>query len=260
MENNKIRTKNLVTNRLGIAKHGIIFESGQEKKAVHIGKTISRLKLLAKWLGRIGSGLVAVSLLGIVVIYIPLGFAELKYVIINSQVGRGVRIVNKQIQNFEITESKFKPLEKPEWDVPDEGYSINIPKIMAVSRVVAEVDANNQVAYQAALKRGVAEAAGLGHPGMKGTTYLFAHSVGNRVDFARYNAVFYLLDKLEAGDKIEVVYKTKLFKYEVAERKVILANDVEYLIPQWEEERLILQTCYPPGTTWKRLIVIAQRI
>ncbi|MCD8484243.1 sortase [Candidatus Woesebacteria bacterium] len=29
------------------------------------------------------------------------------------------------------------------------------------------------------------------------------------------------------------------------------------MAPQTEREQLILQTCYPPGTTWKRLLIIA---
>ena len=150
--------------------------------------------------------------------------------------------------------------EKPEWKVPDEKYSVFIPQIGAISRVIPEVDAGDPGIYQAALKQGVAEAAGLGHPGQAETTYLFAHSVESKVDIARYNAVFYLLHKLVAGDKIEVVYQGRLYKYEVRGREILAATDVKYLVPQSQEEKLVLATCYPPGTTWKRLVVIAKRV
>ena len=104
----------------------------------------------------------------------------------------------------------------------------------------------------------MAEAAGLGHPGSGGTTYLFAHSTDSPINFARYNAVFYLLDKLEVGDGIEVVYRGKLYKYEVTKFQVLDAGDVRYLTPQRTEEILVLQTCYPAGTFWKRLVVVAR--
>jgi sortase A len=80
------------------------------------------------------------------------------------------------------------------------------------------------------------------------------------LDFARYNAVFYLLDKLTIGDEIQSVYKNELYKYQMVQREILLPNDTKYLVPQNLAEKLVLQTCYPPGTTWKRLIVIAKRI
>jgi len=94
------------------------------------------------------------------------------------------------------------------------------------------VDPGEKQEYQWALKLGVAEAAGLAHPGQKGTTYLFAHSVGTRADFARYNAIFYLLHKLETGDGVEVVYQGKLYKYEVVAKEILAAGDLKYLQPQ----------------------------
>jgi LPXTG-site transpeptidase (sortase) family protein len=163
--------------------------------------------------------------------------------------------------------TKERPAVKPgeenlprDWAVPDTNYSIYIPRIYAISRVSPNVDAGDPKVYLPALKTGVAEALGLSHPGQAGTTYLFAHSVGTRWDFARYNAVFYLLEKLEIGDRVEIVYDGKLYKYEIAEREILAASDTRYLVPQIISEKLVLATCYPPGTTWKRLVVVAKRI
>lgn len=77
------------------------------------------------------------------------------------------------------------------------------------------------------------------------------------MNFSRYNAVFYLLDKLEAGDRIEIYYKGNYYHYAMEKKEVLEASDLRYFIPQYQEERLILQTCWPPGTTKKRLVVIA---
>lgn len=149
--------------------------------------------------------------------------------------------------------------EAAKWEVPDINYSVYVKKIGAISVVIPEVDASNFNEYSLALKKGVAEAAGLSHPGKTGTTYLFAHSVGSRADYARYNAVFYLLHRVEEGDGVEVFYQRKLFKYTVLRKEILGARDVRYLIPQKEKELLVLSTCYPPGTSWKRLVVVAER-
>ncbi|MBI2587198.1 sortase, partial [Candidatus Amesbacteria bacterium] len=110
-----------------------------------------------------------------------------------------------------------------------------------------------------ALKMGVAEAKGLAHPGQIGTTFLFAHSVASPLDYARYNAVFYLLDKLVVGDDIEVVYKNKLFKYQVTSVQRLASSDTRYLRPQGDEALLVLQTCWPAGTRVGRLVLTAKR-
>ncbi|KKT57956.1 MAG: secreted enzyme, sortase [Candidatus Amesbacteria bacterium GW2011_GWB1_47_19] len=187
---------------------------------------------------------------------------ELKYVWIRTPLGRTVQrfeqlpppqlVVENELGNTAIQ------AEQPGWKVPDDNYSLFIPEIGAISRVISAVDAGDANEYLPALQQGVAEAKGMAHPGEKGTTYLFAHSVGSRADFARYNAVFYLLHKLETGDKVEVVYGGRLFKYEVEIREILEPKNVKYLVPQSEEEKLVLATCYPPGTTWKRLVVVAK--
>ena len=67
---------------------------------------------------------------------------------------------------------------------------------------------------------------------------------------------FYLLDKLEAGDEIEVFYNDYRYFYQVLEAKVTEASDVSFLLSG--KEQLVLQTCWPLGTNLKRFVVIAQ--
>lgn len=191
---------------------------------------------------------------GLGVIYEPLLVAQGRYVAIQHGL--------VEVEPATETPSKLGSAleEKPAWEVPDAQYSVYIPKIGAKANVITNVNAASETEYQEALKRGVAEAANLSHPGEMGTTYLFSHSVGSPVSFARYNAVFYLLDKLEIGDRVEVMYRGKLYKYQVNQREILKPDDVKYLRPQFTEEQVVLQTCYPPGTTWNRLYVVGQRI
>jgi LPXTG-site transpeptidase (sortase) family protein len=143
----------------------------------------------------------------------------------------------------------------------DTEFGILIPKIGANAKIFPNVDASNSNSFLDVLKHGVAHAAGTVFPGMNGNIYLFAHSTDNFWNVGRYNAIFYLLKNLTAGDQIVMYYQDKRFDYVVMETRVVDANDVSYIVNgrNATQETLILQTCWPPGTTWKRFLVIAKR-
>ncbi len=140
-------------------------------------------------------------------------------------------------------------------------FGIVIPKLAANAPVFANVNPFNKSEYLSVLKSGVAHAKGTALPGEEGNVYLFAHSTDSFLNVGRYNAVFYLIGKLEKGDEIDIFYKGERFKYEVVEKKVVPSADIKYLRnTKNKEEMLTLQTCYPPGTTLKRLIVISKKV
>ena len=142
---------------------------------------------------------------------------------------------------------------------PDTDFSIVIPKIGASSKVFANVDASDQNQFLPVLLKGVAHAAGTVFPGMNGNIYLFAHSTDNFWDVGRYNAVFYLLKDLQKGDQIVIFYQNVRHNYVVTDKKIVDPSDVSYLVNSQKQskEQLILQTCWPPGTTFQRLLVFA---
>lgn len=139
----------------------------------------------------------------------------------------------------------------------DEDFGIVIPKIGANAKIFPEIDPLSPQEFLPILKQGVAHAKGTAFPGQGEKIYLFAHSADAFYNVGRYNAVFYLIGKLEKGDEIDIYYNRYLYKYKVEEKKVVSPNAVDYLSPSGEEI-LILQTCYPPGTTLRRLIVTAK--
>lgn len=142
----------------------------------------------------------------------------------------------------------------------DPNFSIIVEKIGADAPVIANVDASNKTVYEAALKKGVAHALGTAFPGQAGVSYLFAHSTDTIFNVPRFNAVFYLLKELERGDRIVIFFDGKRFDYTVIERKITEPADVSYFTLKTDEQILVLQTCYPPGTTWKRLLVVAKPV
>src|SRR3990167_2958370 len=142
----------------------------------------------------------------------------------------------------------------------DPNFSIIVEKIGADAPVIANVDASNKTVYTEALKRGVAHALGTAFPGQPGVSYLFAHSTDTIFNVPRFNAVFYLLKDMVAGDKVVLFFAGRRYDYIVVETKITEPEDVSYFTLKTQEQILVLQTCYPPGTTWKRLLVIARPV
>ena len=195
-----------------------------------------------------GNILSLIGLAIVVFIFWPVIKEEVKYNI--DRAGR-VRYVigTEQLNTFE------RPLSPP-----NEDFSIVIPKIAAVAPIIPAVDASDPKVYLPALRKGVAHAAGTKYPGQEGNVFLFAHSTDTFYNVSQYNAIFYLIGKLNAGDEIDIFYEGKLIRYEVYDKKVVSADSSQYFGTIGDGKTLTLQTCYPPGTTLKRLVVLAKEV
>lgn len=142
----------------------------------------------------------------------------------------------------------------------DTNFSIIIPAIGASAKVYPNIDPGNPEVFLPILQKGIAHAKGTVFPGMKGNTYLFAHSTDNFWDVGRYNALFYLLKDVKNGDEIAVFFQGIRHNYIVTESRIVGPSDVSYIVNAHDQntEQLVLQTCWPPGTTLQRLIVFAR--
>lgn len=143
---------------------------------------------------------------------------------------------------------------------PSTDFALVIPAIWAAAPVVENVDPYDSRLYQKALTRGVAHARGSGLPGEGGNIFLFAHSSRDLITARQFNSVFYLLHKLEKGDEIRVWYQGVEHIYAVTSLDFVAPSAVSYLTTPTAVETLRLMTCWPPGTTYKRLIVTAHRV
>jgi LPXTG-site transpeptidase (sortase) family protein len=147
--------------------------------------------------------------------------------------------------------------------VPIEEFSITIPKINAFAKIERNVSPFDKKEYLPILEKEiVAHAKNTSLPGQKNNAvYLFAHSTNQGIQMVRKNSIFYLLGELKNSDQILINYNGEVYKYRVYNQKVVNASEVEYLNYKEEgKEILILQTCWPLGTDWKRLLVFAERI
>lgn len=137
-------------------------------------------------------------------------------------------------------------------------FGIIIPKIGANAPIYPNVDSSKPDAYLPILSKGVAHALGTVFPGVSGNIYLYAHSTDSFWNVGRYNAIFYLLKELENGDEIDVFYDGVRYIYRVVNKIVVDPSDINWLTEPVAYEQLTLQTCWPPGTTLKRLLVFAR--
>lgn len=137
-------------------------------------------------------------------------------------------------------------------------YGIVIEKINANAKVVADVDPANEKAYVRALQEGVAEARGSTKPGENGNLFIFSHSADAPWNIVRFNAIFYLLRELDKGDRVIIFYQGRRYDYIVYDKTIAEPTDVSFLNNRYDQPVLTLQTCDPPGTLLRRLIVRAR--
>lgn len=188
---------------------------------------------VAKFLRYFGYLLIIASVFIVLRIFYPVATAEIGY----------------QAKKVVPQKSKVIPV--------NTDFSIQIPKIGVNANVVKNVDPYNPAVYQQALTKGVAHAKGSGLPGFFGNTFIFAHSASTWYQANQYNAIFYLINKLESSDEIDLYYQGSKYSYHVLEKKIVSSSDINYLSNSLNTNTLTLMTCWPPGTTLKRLIVVA---
>jgi LPXTG-site transpeptidase (sortase) family protein len=201
-----------------------------------------------RWLA---NSLILASLIGLLFIFGPVLRVELAY--------RAKQVLKGVNQPIRTTFGDLLKLPAPAQALaaPNASFSLVIPKIEAKAPVFANIDAGNPKEFSRVLSQGVAHAKGTFFPGMGEVIYLFAHSTDSPFNVARYNAVFFLLRELEPGDEIILFFQGKRLPYRVFEKTITAPNDTSFFEPQGEEI-LVLQTCWPPGTTLRRLLVLAK--
>ena len=220
----------------------------------------------SKFLSKLGLGLMISGALGVLITTAPIIKEEVSYRITNIISPRpqltGFGELTMQAQAAVAGDNLEKEYAKnvaADLGITDTNFYIYIPKINARAPIVADVNPAVPETFKEALKLGVAQAQGTSTPDEPGTTYLFAHSTDSPLHFVEYNAIFYLLHTVNPDDHDEILvfYHDKLYKYKIVEKYIVDANDTSWLLDKSSDKRLILQTCWPPGTSWKRLIIIA---
>lgn len=221
--------------------HGIIYSSSSSSSGELKISLTEKEKKHFKLMQFIGSNLSSFALAFIIFFYGPQFELDLNYQAGLAQVEQ----VNHEVEAAP-NESKVQ-----------EEFAISIPAIGASAKVIAHVNPYNEEEYSQALKEGIAHAKGTSLPGEGSRIYLFAHSTNSPLQFSEYNAVFYQLRLLNNGDRIFVNFNGESHLYRVKQKVAVEANDLHWMEDKSSEEELVLQTCDPPGTSIRRLLVIA---
>jgi len=168
--------------------------------------------------------------------------------------------VLREEANYRLTTVKSSFQKNQEIIPLDKEFGLVIPKVDINVKVFANVDANKPQEYLPLLAKGVAQAKGSQLPGQEGNVFIFAHSSDTPLNATRYNAVFYLLNKMENDDEVFIYYQENKYLYKVREKKILSPAKMGDYLKTLKGKTLTLQTCYPPGTTLKRLLIVTQEI
>lgn len=108
------------------------------------------------------------------------------------------------------------------------------------------------------LKSGVSLYPGSAKPGSaSGKTVILGHSSEHIWHKGNYPTVFNLINELEKGDEITVVFGGKTYVYRVEEKFVKTPKQIQKEI---KKDGLYLMSCWPIGTDLKRIVVRATLI
>ena len=229
---------------------GIIYQKGVSKRSgiVKLKAPLGTRVAFTLFRG-VGSGFVGFAIMAIIFTFGPIAKEELMYRFGNTP--------QVNLQQLKANEQKLVRQEAQNLGL-DSSFSLYIPKINAKSIVVANVDPTKKQEYLDALTEGIAHTRGTYFPGQGKLVYMFAHSTDSPLNFSRYNAVFYLLKKLDKDDTIVVYFGDQKYEYQVTEKLTVKGNDTSWLTKEYDSETLVLQTCDPPGTTINRLLIVAK--
>jgi sortase A len=202
-----------------------------------------------KRIKKIGISLTILAITALFMQYFGLIKAEVSYLLRDKKIEREIVLSNNPAVE---KEKKIIIANNKE-------FALIIPKIGINTKITLNVDPFDSKSYQKALSQGVAHTIGTSTPADGNNTVLFAHSSDNFYNANRFNAVFYLLNKLSVKDEIFVVQNSKIYIFSVKKNLVVEPNQLEFM-EQNQKNILTLITCWPPGTTLKRRVIVAQLI
>jgi len=124
--------------------------------------------------------------------------------------------------------------------------------------VQPEIDSANKAVYEQALLNGLVHPQEAYFPGQGKLVYIFGHSANYPWMINALNALFYRADELEKGDRVKLEYNGRHYLYYVSGKQVVFPDELAIIKENLDKDVLILQTCWPAGTVWKRLLIFCE--
>jgi len=138
------------------------------------------------------------------------------------------------------------------------GRELRVPKIGVTVPIVLTPSAEDKI-INGLLNEGAVLYPTYSLPEQGGPTLLIGHSSVYPWNRTPYGRIFSLLDRLEKGDTISVISDGKEYTYAVLQKEIIsdFSQKGYEKISNAPKGSLMLVTCWPPGTTLKRYLVVA---
>lgn len=155
------------------------------------------------------------------------------------------------------TSTSYEPLPSSEPIIGSPDYNTN-PNTIIISRInvrapLIMASGTTQKELNDSLNQGVIIYPGSALPGQNGELVLSGHSSIFPWVKTQYGQVFTLLDKLQAGDTVSIIYNHRQYDYQITKQEILNPNQVK--ISEINQPALKLTTCWPIGTSAKRLVV-----
>lgn len=130
-------------------------------------------------------------------------------------------------------------------------YKLSIPKIHQFDLDVSTVDTD--------LSHHLVQYGGTAVPPSKGTAVIFGHSTLPQLfKPGDYDTVFAYAHTLQIGDEIDIKVDKLNYTYRIYNITITSPLDTSFFAQNYDDNYLILVTCTPPGTTWRRLLIRAR--
>ena len=137
-------------------------------------------------------------------------------------------------------------------------FRLIIPSLKIEAPIIEDVDGQDPDIYNRSLENGVAHLKGSSKPGEGSNIFIFGHSSFYWHKPGEYKEIFRHLEDLQKNDEIIIGHNGREYKYKVTSKTTVDPRQIDVIRPT-SQEQVSLMTCVPPGTTLKRLIVVAVR-
>ena len=183
--------------------------------------------------------------------------AEVKYDVFNNGNKKNVDSSTTQL----TTDAKVDEPVKNKVD-PSAGFSVEIPSLGITAPIIIENSSDSKVILND-LERGVVHYTDTPLPGESGTAVIIGHSSAYPWYRGNYGSIFALLGKLKIGDTIFIKNGNNVLEYHVSGSLVFYPLSKNSGIAELEKtdgSSIILSSCWPVGTNYKRLAIKADLI
>lgn len=135
----------------------------------------------------------------------------------------------------------------------NENYTLSLPAL-GIEDAIVKTDHTD-------LKNSLIQYPGTAMPGDLGNPVIFGHSVLPQFfNPKNYISIFSTLHTLDLGTEIEIKEDGATYTYRIYDMYEVMPDDLSPLAQTYDDRRLTLITCTPPGTYLRRLIVRARLI